>query len=92
MRSSIKCVDFKCKFPLQFIAGGHASFFGLLNTFVHIFMYAYYMLAAMGPEYQKYVWWKQHMTTLQMVQFVGIMIHGFQLVSRFFNWLIAKND
>jgi GNS1/SUR4 family len=38
------------------------------------------MLAAMGPEYQKYVWWKQHMTTLQMVQFVGIMIHGFQLV------------
>lgn len=65
---------------LKFIPGGHATFFGLLNTFVHIFMYAYYMLAAMGPEYQKYVWWKQHMTTLQMVQFVGIMIHGFQLV------------
>jgi elongation of very long chain fatty acids protein 7 len=38
------------------------------------------MLSAMGPKYQKYVWWKQHMTTLQMVQFIGIMTHGFQLV------------
>ncbi len=66
---------------LKFMPGGHASFFGLLNTFVHIFMYAYYMLSAMGPKYQKYVWWKQHMTTLQMVQFVGIMVHAFQLVT-----------
>lgn len=64
----------------RFVSGGHASFFGLLNSFVHIFMYAYYMLAALGPKYQKYIWWKQHMTTLQMVQFVGIMVHGFQLV------------
>jgi elongation of very long chain fatty acids protein 7 len=30
--------------------------------------------------FQKYICWKQHMTTLQMVQFVGIMVHGFQLV------------
>ena len=67
---------------LRFMPGGHASFFGLLNTFVHIFMYAYYMLSAMGPKYQKYVWWKQHMTTLQMVQFVGIMVHAFQLVKK----------
>ena len=34
----------------------------------------------MGPQYQKYLWWKQHLTTLQMIQFVGIMTHGFQLV------------
>jgi len=65
---------------VRFLAGGHASFFGLLNTFVHIVMYFYYMMAAMGPKYQKYLWWKQHLTTLQMVQFVGIMIHAFQLV------------
>ena len=37
---------------LKFIPGGHASFFGLLNSFVHIVMYSYYMLAAMGPAYQ----------------------------------------
>jgi elongation of very long chain fatty acids protein 7 len=64
----------------RFVAGGHSSFFGLLNTFVHICMYLYYMLSAMGPRYQKYTWWKQHMTTLQMVQFVGIMVHAFQLI------------
>ena len=29
---------------------------------------------------QRYIWWKQHMTTLQMVQFVGIMTHGFQFL------------
>nr|WDS84442.1 elongation of very long chain fatty acids protein 1 [Apocyclops royi] len=65
---------------MRFMPGGHASFFGFLNVFVHMFMYAYYMLAAMGPKYQKFIWWKQHMTTLQMVQFVGIMVHGFQLI------------
>nr|WDS84448.1 elongation of very long chain fatty acids protein 7 [Apocyclops royi] len=65
---------------MRFMPGGHASFFGLLNAFVHIFMYAYYMLAALGPKYQRFIWWKQHMTTLQMVQFVGIMVHGFQLI------------
>ena len=64
----------------RFVPGGHASFFGLLNTFVHIFMYFYYFVAALGPKYQRYIWWKQHMTTLQMVQFIGIMVHGFQLV------------
>ncbi len=64
----------------RFVPGGHASFFGFLNTFVHIFMYLYYLFAALGPQYQRYIWWKQHMTTLQMVQFVAIMTHGFQLV------------
>lgn len=42
-------------------------------------MYLYYMISAMGPKYQKYCWWKQHMTTMQMIQFVMIMAHGFQL-------------
>lgn len=64
----------------RFYAGGHSSFFGLLNTFVHVVMYFYYMMSAMGPQYKKYLWWKQHLTTLQMVQFIGVMAHGFQLV------------
>lgn len=64
----------------RYLASGHSSFFGLLNTFVHIVMYFYYMMSAMGPQYQKYLWWKQHLTTLQMVQFVGIMVHAFQLI------------
>ena len=39
----------------RYLASGHSSFFGLLNTFVHIVMYFYYMMSAMGPQYQKYV-------------------------------------
>ncbi len=45
-------------------------------------MYTYYLVAALGPKYQKYIWWKQHMTTIQMVQFVAIMAHSFQLVRK----------
>lgn len=60
-------------------SGGHSSFFGFLNTFVHIIMYTYYMLAAMGPKVQKYLWWKKYLTVLQMVQFVLVMMHSFQL-------------
>nr|ACO12890.1 Elongation of very long chain fatty acids protein AAEL008004 [Lepeophtheirus salmonis] len=64
----------------RFVPGGHATFFGLCNPFIHIFMYLYYFFTAMGPKYQKYCWWKQHMTTMQMIQFVLIMVHGFQLI------------
>jgi hypothetical protein len=62
-----------------FKIGGHSSFFGFLNTFVHIVMYSYYMLAAMGPKVQKYLWWKKYLTVMQMIQFVLVMIHSFQL-------------
>ncbi|KAF7413403.1 hypothetical protein HZH68_001892 [Vespula germanica] len=65
---------------MKFAPGGHSTFFALLNTFVHIIMYFYYMVAAMGPQYQKYIWWKKYLTTLQMVQFVLIMVHQFQLL------------
>ena len=30
-------------------------------------MYTYYMIAAMGPKYQKYLWWKKYITTIQLV-------------------------
>jgi hypothetical protein len=36
-------------------------------------------MAAIGPEMQKYLWWKKYLTILQMVQFIGIMTHAFQL-------------
>lgn len=67
-------------FGVRFTPGGHSTFFGLLNTFVHIFMYTYYTLAAMGPKYQKFLWWKRYMTALQMLQFILVMIHSFQLL------------
>jgi len=30
-------------------------------------MYSYYFLAALGPEMQKYLWWKKYLTRLQIV-------------------------
>lgn len=60
--------------------GGHSTFFALLNTFVHVVMYFYYMVSAMGPRYHKYIWWKKYLTTLQIVQFIMIMTHQFQLL------------
>lgn len=63
-------------------AGGHSTFFAMLNSFVHIVMYFYYMIAAMGPKYQKYIWWKKYLTSFQMVQFIAIFAHQFQLLFR----------
>lgn len=54
-------------FGVKFTPGGHSTFFGLLNTFVHIVMYSYYLLAALGPQMQRFLWWKKYLTTLQMV-------------------------
>lgn len=43
-------------------------------------MYLYYLLAAMGPKVQSYLWWKKYLTVLQMVQFIAVMVHAFQLL------------
>lgn len=67
-------------FGVKFTPGGHSTFFGMLNTFVHIIMYTYYLLAAFGPHMQKFLWWKKYLTALQMVQFVLVMVHAFQLL------------
>ena len=32
-------------------------------------MYSYYAIAAMGPAYQKYLWWKKYLTVFQMVRY-----------------------
>jgi len=85
-------------FGMKFTPGGHSSLFGFLNSFVHIVMYFYYMVAAMGPQYQKYIWWKRYLTNFQMVQFVLIFIHSFQLVVSnpcdypvFYGWFIGAH-
>lgn len=56
---------YKCTF--YFFAGGHGTFSNLVNNMVHVVMYCYYMISAMGPQYQKYLWWKKHLTSLQLV-------------------------
>lgn len=73
-------MPFSVWWGVKFTPGGHSSFFGFVNTGVHIVMYTYYMLAAMGPQMQKYLWWKKYLTVFQMVQFIAVMLHAFQLL------------
>jgi len=42
-------------------------FVGMVNSFIHTLMYVYYAVAALGPKWQKYLWWKRYMTKLQLV-------------------------
>ncbi|KAJ4442273.1 hypothetical protein ANN_12140 [Periplaneta americana] len=65
---------------VKFIAGGHGTFSNLVNNIVHIVMYFYYMVSAMGPKYQKYLWWKKHLTLLQLLQFTLVFIHSAQVL------------
>ncbi|XP_059061434.1 elongation of very long chain fatty acids protein 7-like [Achroia grisella] len=55
-------------------------FIGFLNSLVHVFMYTYYGLAALGPNIAKYLTWKKYMTSFQLIQFVLIIIQYFSAV------------
>lgn len=59
--------------------GGHGTFSNLVNNMVHVIMYFYYMMSAMGPQYQKYLWWKKHLTTVQLVC-IDTMIYYFIII------------
>ncbi len=39
-------------------------------------MYTYYALAALGPNVQKYLWWKKYITQMQLLQFILFAIHS----------------
>ncbi|KAM9440067.1 elongation of very long chain fatty acids protein 1a isoform 1-T2 [Clarias gariepinus] len=56
-------------------AGGMGSFHAMVNATVHVIMYSYYGLAAAGPRFQKYLWWKKYMTAIQLIQFIVVSVH-----------------
>nr|XP_012221664.1 PREDICTED: elongation of very long chain fatty acids protein 7-like [Linepithema humile] len=60
----------------KFIPGGHVTFLGLLNTFVHIIMYTHYLLTSMKVNTNA---WKKYITQLQLIQFFMIILHQIQL-------------
>lgn len=66
----------------RFLPNGHGTFLGLVNSFIHIIMYTYYMLSSMGPHMNKYLWWKKHLTSVQLLQFTAVFFHSVQI---FFN-------
>ncbi|EFA83001.1 GNS1/SUR4 family protein [Heterostelium album PN500] len=46
--------------------GGDAYFSAMINSFIHVVMYGYYLLAALKID----VWWKRYLTQLQLIQFI----------------------
>lgn len=47
-----------------------------MNAAVHVPLYTYYLLSALGPEWRPGKKWKIRLTTVQMTQFVLGMAHG----------------
>lgn len=55
----------------RFLGGGHSAFTPLLNTLVHVLLYFYYLMSAMGPKYSKFVSpCKRYLTTIQLVNII----------------------
>lgn len=59
---------------------GPLVIFPLVNTLIHVIMYAYYALSALGPHVRPYLWWKKYITLLQIYQFVVYSV---------FSWMFA---
>ncbi|KJE93158.1 fatty acid elongase [Capsaspora owczarzaki ATCC 30864] len=52
------------------------------NTLVHVFMYYFYMVQSAGFS----VWWKRHLTKLQIIQFVADQIGNHMWV--YYAWIV----
>jgi len=59
---------------VKFVAGGSSFLGAMFNCFVHVLMYTYYLIAALGPRFKKYLWWKKYLTVTQMLQFFFAMV------------------
>ncbi|XP_071541485.1 very long chain fatty acid elongase 4-like isoform X1 [Panulirus ornatus] len=61
---------------IKWVAGGSSFLAAMMNSFVHVIMYAYYGLSSFGPSVQKYLWWKKHITCIQLIQFTSAGVLG----------------
>lgn len=61
----------------KFFPGGHVTFIGLINSFVHIVMYSHYLATSLKIAKP---WWKKYITQLQLTQFCLILIHFIFLI------------
>ncbi|XP_023940025.1 elongation of very long chain fatty acids protein isoform X2 [Bicyclus anynana] len=60
---------------VKWLPGGHTSFLVVVNSFVHIVMYSYYLLTVWDDAYKQSLWWKKHVTQLQILQFTILFLH-----------------
>lgn len=70
-------MNVRVKFHTQHFHCMLAAFLpAMVNSFIHVLMYSYYGLAALGPSVTKYLWWKKYLTILQLIQFTTALILG----------------
>lgn len=55
---------------------GQAMFVLIFNSMIHVVMYTYYFMSALGPQFQKFLWWKRYLTQLQLAQFSIVFLHS----------------
>ncbi|KAI5695446.1 hypothetical protein M8J77_005241, partial [Diaphorina citri] len=65
---------------VKWFPGGHDTWIGWLNSIVHVVMYGYYLLCVLQPQYKTSIWWKKHLTQMQMIQFLLNSIHSLQIL------------
>ncbi|KAL0829259.1 hypothetical protein ABMA28_004079 [Loxostege sticticalis] len=58
---------------LKYDPSDHWAFLAFVNCVTHTIMYLYYAVAAMGPRFAKYLWWKKYLTMMQLIQFVLVI-------------------
>lgn len=61
---------------LKWYPGGVLYYLGAINCFIHMIMYFYYLLTAWDSSY-KTSSWKKHITQMQIVSGVFIIIYNF---------------
>jgi elongation of very long chain fatty acids protein 4 len=59
-------------FGIRFTPGGDSYFSAMLNSFVHVIMYSYYLCAALGIRFP----FKKLVTQAQLVQFAVNLVHS----------------
>lgn len=62
---------------VKYFPGGHVTLLGVVNAFVHTVMYSYYLISTIVTVPHG---WKKHITQLQILQFVLLLIHFSQLI------------
>lgn len=60
-----------CKFSLN----GHFVLLGIVNSFVHVVMYTYYLATALFPDRKPGIRVKKALTLIQLAQFCVLLVH-----------------
>lgn len=79
--NSLHCFQISVWWGVKFLPGGHSTFFGFINTFVHVVIYSYFLTITLFPATRRiFFWWKTFYPFFQIAQFLLIFVHAFQLL------------